>query len=90
MAKTGFILDFGGAFKTDFALKAGIDLRHWGNSAKLYPTVGLYLGAFYSLNEKIAVTAGADLNVAAQQNINPVYNSVDGALVCNTGVRVSL
>lgn len=90
MAKTGFILGFGGAFKTDFALKAGIDLRHWGNSSKLYPTLGLYLGAFYSLNEKIAVTAGADLNVAVQENINPVYNSVDVALVCNTGVRVSL
>ena len=90
MAKTGFVLDFGSAFKTDFAIKAGVDLRKWGSNAKFYPTAALYVGGMYTINEKIDVTLGAELKVAGQQNINPVYNSVDIGALSYLGVRVSL
>ena len=90
MGKIGFFLDFDGAFKTDFALKAGVDLRKWADTAKFYPTVAVYLGGQYAVNEKIAVTLGADFKAASQQNKNIAYNSLDLAINCYTGISINL
>lgn len=90
MGKIGTTIDMGEPLSFDFALKAGVDLRKWSSNAKFYPTLGLYTGLLYQINEKTGVSLGAEFKAAAQQSNNPAFNSIDLGVLGYLGVNISL
>ena len=89
-AKLGFPKKLSEKISFDGNINVGIDIRSIYSTTRVYPSLGVYTGFALGVNEKLAITAGADIKLAIQPNITGYYNAIDCVVMGNIGLRITI